>query len=51
MLLPLSALLLDAGAASAATDFSKGSYAVESYWASLGLFIISFPGTCCCLTC
>ncbi|KAK9812151.1 hypothetical protein WJX73_000391 [Symbiochloris irregularis] len=28
----------------AATDFSKGSYRIESYWASLGLFLISFPG-------
>lgn len=28
----------------AATDFSKGSYRIESYWASLGLFLISVPG-------
>ena len=27
-----------------ATDFSKGSYRIESYWASLGLFLISVPG-------
>ena len=31
-------------AAVAATDFSKGSYRIESYWASLGLFLISVPG-------
>lgn len=28
----------------ASSDFSKGSYRIESYWASLGLFLISLPG-------
>ena len=44
VLAPLGLWLASSGVADAATDFSKGSYAKESYWATLGLFIISFPG-------
>ena len=44
VLAPLGFWLASSGVADAATDFSKGSYAKESYWATLGLFIISFPG-------
>ena len=44
LLAPLGLWLASSGVADAATDFSKGSYAKESYWATLGLFIISFPG-------
>ena len=44
LLAPLGLWLASSGVADAATDFSKGSYAKESYWATLGLFVISFPG-------
>ena len=33
-----------AAAASAATDFSKGGFAKESYYVTLGLFLLSLPG-------
>ena len=35
---------LPAGAAEDAVDFSKGSFAKESYYVTLGLFLISLPG-------
>lgn len=33
-------------AAAAATDFSKGGFAKESYYVTLGLFLLSLPGEC-----
>jgi hypothetical protein len=35
---------LPAGAAEDAVDFSKGGFAKESYYVTLGLFLISLPG-------